>query len=313
MKLPQLEHVYQNHHLDSTRWDRYTVRDGDIVVATPYKSGTTWMQMIVFKLLHGDREDISLKNISPWIDMRMSSLDDMMSGLESQRGRRSVKTHLPLDGLPYYANASYIVVGRDARDVFMSLWNHYRNYTPELYERVNESAGLIGAALPYCPGDIRKFWQGWTTRGQFEWESEGYPFWANMRHVQSWWDYRHLPNILFVHFNDLLSDLEGEIQRVAAFLDIETPKDALPSIADAVTFKTMKSNAERIWPDFKGTFQGGAQSFSNRIQTGVGKRSLPTGTSSFTRRPSRASSRPNAGSGSSTAAWRFVAYEGNHG
>ena len=35
-KLPKLERVYQNHHLDSTRWDRYTVRDGDIIIATPY-------------------------------------------------------------------------------------------------------------------------------------------------------------------------------------------------------------------------------------------------------------------------------------
>ena len=39
--VPKLIHTYQNHTLDSTRWAHFTPRDDDIVVATPYKSGTT--------------------------------------------------------------------------------------------------------------------------------------------------------------------------------------------------------------------------------------------------------------------------------
>jgi hypothetical protein len=35
---------------------------------------------------------------------------------------------LALDGLPYREDVQYIMVGRrDPRDVFMSLWNHYRS------------------------------------------------------------------------------------------------------------------------------------------------------------------------------------------
>jgi len=34
---------------------------------------------------------------------------------------------------------------------------------------------------------------------------------------------RHLPNILFVHYNDLKADLEGEMRRIARFLEIEVP------------------------------------------------------------------------------------------
>ena len=33
--------IYQNHHLDSTRWERFAPRDDDMVIATSYKSGTT--------------------------------------------------------------------------------------------------------------------------------------------------------------------------------------------------------------------------------------------------------------------------------
>ena len=48
---PTYDHVYQNHHLDSTRWDVVTPRDDDIVISTSYKSGTTWTQWIVYNLI----------------------------------------------------------------------------------------------------------------------------------------------------------------------------------------------------------------------------------------------------------------------
>ena len=38
-QLPRVEHIYQNHLLDSIRWSHIEPRDDDIVVATPYKSG----------------------------------------------------------------------------------------------------------------------------------------------------------------------------------------------------------------------------------------------------------------------------------
>ena len=49
--LPQKIRTYRNHHLDSSRWDHFTPRDGDIVVSTSFRSGTTCMQMIVRHLL----------------------------------------------------------------------------------------------------------------------------------------------------------------------------------------------------------------------------------------------------------------------
>ena len=261
--LPELTRVYQNHHLDSTRWERFQPRDDDIVVATPYKSGTTWMQTIVRRLLFGEREAEmpSLGELSPWLDRRLSPLDDVIKDLEAQEHRRSVKSHMPLDGLPYFPQVKYVVVSRDARDVFMSLWNHYSNYTDHFYDLLNETPGRVGDPLPRCPGDIRQLWRMWTTQGWFEWDSEGFPYWSNMRHVQTWWDYRHLPNILFVHFNDLLTDLPGEVSRVARFLDIELDDESLASTVDAVTFRSMKRNAERTWPRLDSLMSGGAQTF----------------------------------------------------
>jgi aryl sulfotransferase len=135
--LPERTRIHQNHHLDGTRWEAYRPREGDIVIATSYKAGTTWTQGIVANLLFPDqRFPAPPWQMSPWLDHRLRPLEDVVSGLEAQRHRRFIKTHLSLDGLPYYPQVSYIFVSRDGRDVFMSLWNHYRNYTDEFRVRV---------------------------------------------------------------------------------------------------------------------------------------------------------------------------------
>jgi len=150
----------------------------------------------------------------------------------------------------------------------MSLWNHYSHFTEDHFERVNSRVDRVGEAFPRCPGNIRDFWKQWIGTGWFAWESEGYPFWSMMRHIQTWWDFRHLPNILFVHFENLLSNLEGEIRRVADFMDTSVPDELLHRIGDEVTFKIVKKNAEGLLPGMDGRIQGGAKTFINEGTNG---------------------------------------------
>ena len=267
---PRVRHIYLNHHLDSTRWQAYTPRDDDIIIAPYMKSGTTWMQTIVSHLIFQDLQLRSLMEVSPWVDTRLWPITKMELAkvLNAIEHRRFLKSHLPLDGLPFYPTVKYIVVGRDARDVFLSLWNHYRNYTPEFYERANQPLGEDEQPLPRCPQDVRQFWRKWMTRGWFEWESQGYPFWSLLHHTQTWWDFRDLPNILFVHYNDLLQDLKGEILRVARFLEIDVSEGLLSDIAEAVSFGRMKRQADQLVPDHEVTFKSGAQVFVNKGTSG---------------------------------------------
>jgi aryl sulfotransferase len=118
-QLPQVIHTYQNHTIDSTRWNGYKPRTDDIVIATSYKSGTTWMQEIVRQLVFLEqeapqRDEVGLWEVSPWLEGCSLPLDEIMAKLEAQQHRRFIKSHLALDGLPFFprSNTSWSVAMR---------------------------------------------------------------------------------------------------------------------------------------------------------------------------------------------------------
>lgn len=259
---PRRTRVYRNHHLDSTRWDGYRPRPGDVVISTSVKAGTTWMQRILSLLVFGPGDlPGSLWEVSPWLDQRfIEPVEEVLERLEAQEHPRFIKSHLPLDALPYHEEVRYIVVGRDTRDVFMSLWNHYRAYTQTVYELLDAAHPEAGP-MPRCPDDVRRFWRDWITRASFPWEPDGWPFWSHHYHAASWWPHRHLDNVLLVHFNDLLRDLDGEMRRVAEFCGIDADPERWPELVEAARFDAMKADASKLLPRAEIAFDGGPERF----------------------------------------------------
>jgi aryl sulfotransferase len=268
-KLPERTRVYQCHHFDSTRWDYYNPRDDDIIIGTSYKAGTTWTQAIVAHLLFpdGDLPD-GPAAMSPWLDMRTVPLEVVLSTIEAQQHRRFIKTHLPLDGMIYKENLKYVYVARDARDVFMSLWNHYTNMADNIFILMNTLGGRVGEEFPVAPDDIHECWRNWMTRSSFEWETDGWPYWSHLSNVQSWWNFRELPNIQLIHYSDLLADTEGAMRRLSHFLEIDVPENRWPDIVKAVSFKEMKRQGERYAPGGGQFWKGGAQTFMHKGTNG---------------------------------------------
>jgi aryl sulfotransferase len=241
-----LTREYRNWCIDSIRWHSVKLRDDDIIVTTSYKAGTTWMQGILANLIFAGKEPPApVGQLSPFVELRIFPLELILAEIEQQKHRRFLKTHLPIDALRFDPRVKYVYVGRDARDVCMSLWNHHRNYTAEVVALFNTLPGRVGSEQPACPNDFRAFYRDWMTRGWFEWENDGFPYWSHLRHVQSWWNFRHLPNIIFVHYADLLADLEGGIRRVADFLELKAPESAWPTIVRNCTFAEMKAHGDR--------------------------------------------------------------------
>lgn len=253
--------VYKTWTLDSTRWDYYQPRDGDIVIATYPKCGTTWMQQIVSLLIFQSPEPRPIQQISPWIDSRFRhSTEEMREIIEAQRHRRFLKSHLPFDGLPRFDRVRYIHVARDGRDACMSFFNHCSAFTPLAYEMFDRAAEELGP-MPRAPEDPRIFWRDWLTRGVLPGETDGYPGISYFDLEATYWRARSASNLLLVHYNDLKEDLEGEMRRIAEFLALKPSHEVWPHLVEAASFEAMKREGKSLLPGVENFLEGGSDRF----------------------------------------------------
>lgn len=248
-----LPHRYVSEMEDSHRWLDFPMRDGDIVVSTRSKHGTTWTQMICALLvLQTPDLPAPLAELSPWLDWTIEPEDEVFARLDAQRHRRFVKTHTPLDGIPIDPAARYIVVARHPLDAAVSLYHQGGNI---IRERVAE---LTGEPVPEGKRgprpELREWLRGWTRSGN---DPREHPDMLPgvMAHLSGAWELRDEPHLLLVHYADLAADLDGEMRRIAAWLGIEVDEAVWPHLVKAATFAEMKSKADRTAPDPVGLFR----------------------------------------------------------
>lgn len=235
---------------DSARWDGFELRDDDIIIVTPAKSGTTWMQMCVaLVLFQTPNLPKPMAELSPWLDMLTWPLDEVVALLDAQEHRRFIKTHTPFDGLPMDPRVTYVYVGRDPRDAMRSMENHMANV--DLDAVMAARANVVGlddldpADMPVPPDDpVERFW-AWVDddRG----DEDGLP--GVLHHLSVAWASRHEPNVALFHYADLQRDLAGQLRRLADVLEVEVPEDRWDELVPAATFASMKARADVLAPD----------------------------------------------------------------
>ena len=245
--------TYRTMMVDSERWERFEHRPGDIVISTPPKSGTTWTQMLCALLIFdGPTFPAKLDAMSPWLDMRIRSEDEVFAIYDGQTHRRFIKTHTPLDGLPLRDDVNYVVVGRDPRDVLVSWEHHLENLDGAII--FGHRTDAVGTADldefdPPAPPEpdpavrFRNFVDG-------EWSPKEMVTLANvLHHLDTGWEHRDDANVGLFHFLDYQRDLVGELARLAELCSIDLDRERLAELAPEAGIGRMRDRADEVAPD----------------------------------------------------------------
>jgi hypothetical protein len=229
---------------DSALWDRFRFRAGDIVLSTPPKCGTTWMQMLCALLVFDTAElPRPLTELSPWLDATTYDTEAILADLESRPERRFLKTHTPLDGLPFEVGVTYVCVGRDPRDAMLSFDHAVANIHPDAI-----TAGGLQVVAPPPADPLERFRLWADAEPAPESASFGVSLANLVHHVRTFWDRRDEPQVTLFHYADLQADLPGQLRRLAAALAIDTSSERLEQLAAAATFDRMRDRADELAP-----------------------------------------------------------------
>jgi aryl sulfotransferase len=254
--------VLDTRMFDTSRWDHVKMRPGDIVIGTWAKSGTTLTQQLIQELLSGN-EGLAMAGASPWVDCRfLMPLEPMEEMLEAQTSRRFMKTHAPFESVPFSPDVKYFYIGRDARDVLWSAYNHSVSFTPAAWEMINAADGPWPKwSRPQM--DVRSYYLHWIATDSAP-NFHDLSFWDN---ILSWWNERGRSNVLLLHYANIIADREATLRQLAKFLEVEVDPARLPAMAERCTIDSMRKAANSA--DFFGAvWEKGAASFFNKGTNG---------------------------------------------
>jgi len=191
----------------------YQPRKEDIFIVSYPKSGTTWVQEILFQLVtDGDLEKIPhMSVISPHLEEPKPLLNPPLGMMPNPR---LIKTHLNYDYIPK-GPGKYIYIVRNGLDVAVSYYHQHVSY--KMYR------GTFEQFLPtFLKGQV------------------AYGSWYD--HVAQWVKHRNDLDLLWLSYEDLLEDLPREIRKIADFCGIPIQEQEFPRIVERSGFKFMKAN-----------------------------------------------------------------------
>lgn len=254
-KIRDAVQTYRGKLTKPENWSAFQPRSGDVLLATPAKSGTTWTQSIIAMLLHGSTElPDKLSTISPWIDGGFGEIDTYLSNLESQTGRRVIKTHTPVHGVSVWQDVPVVAVFRHPLEVFLSIRKHLANA-----KSIDEHQLLTPTdqALPFFlnvafeDDDI---------------DADGLD--AIVRHFEEVVLSDHVGEKLILNYAGIKRDHAGTVARLDAFLGTGASPELQSAIIQATDFGTMKDRAAEFAPEVDNDLWHNDQAFFAGGQTG---------------------------------------------
>jgi hypothetical protein len=195
---------------------------GDVVISTFVKSGTNWMTQLALQTAwRGQAEFTHVHELVPWPDSPVRLPADIARPRRSPDGIQVIKTHEPRGAVPLSADAQYIVVVRDPKDVLVSSYH----FVPGVMRAV-----VAGEVTPaewldaYCSP---RFCAG---------------SWAE--HLASWWPHRDDPNVLLLTFREMKRDLSGVQRRIESLMGVACDEPTRAEVLRLSSFAHMKAAAD---------------------------------------------------------------------
>ncbi|NNE88228.1 MAG: hypothetical protein HKN27_09150 [Silicimonas sp.] len=227
--------TYKGDITELERWDGFSPNAGDVILATPAKSGTTWAQSMIAMLLQGtcDLPD-KLGVVSPWIDANFQPASETRAQLSQQTGRRVIKTHTPLDGWPVWSDVHLVVVFRHPLEVFLSSRKHLTNMRQVTSHPMLE--GLDTALAYFFDTDFS------------EDEVDRDTLATIIRHFEAATSDRW-PDKLMLNYASMSRDHAGTLAAPDEHLETGAAPELLAQVQRATEFSTMKSRASEFAPE----------------------------------------------------------------
>eukprot|EP01006_Ploeotia_vitrea_P066924 TRINITY_DN96020_c0_g1_i1.p1 TRINITY_DN96020_c0_g1~~TRINITY_DN96020_c0_g1_i1.p1 ORF type:complete len:306 (-),score=28.63 TRINITY_DN96020_c0_g1_i1:129-1046(-) len=222
-------------------WNELQPRDDDIIIATPYKTGTTWMQQITNQLLCGGNPEVwpihpelGPHSTGLWVEFPVGP-PNKSELLNNMTTRRVLKTHLSTTGVPYNPSWRYLFVLRDPRDVCASMFNHAISMQKDFLESLGEKT--------YTQADFDTWF-----KDVFMMPDNQRTDWCYFQWVSEVWPWRHLSNFKFINYNNLLNNTRQEIADLAKFCNIPVTEGVLDAVTENSSFSFMKKNEKYFEP-----------------------------------------------------------------
>jgi hypothetical protein len=193
-------------------------RADDVFVATYPRSGTTWMQMILYQLTTDGKMDFThISQVCPWFERSLALGTMEAQDFESLRSPRIFKTHLPYRWLP--KGCRYIYITRDGMDVAVSYYHLYRSHL-----------GFEGSFSDFFDRFMK---------GKLQYKS-----W--FKHVAGWQAQSGNPRVLFVRYGDMLSSLKNVVAEVIEFCGLEVSEEKIDRVLRRCVFEYMKKHESKF-------------------------------------------------------------------
>ncbi|KAI6652730.1 Sulfotransferase 1C2-like [Oopsacas minuta] len=235
----------------------FKVRNTDIFITSMFKCGTHWLAHIIELLKSNKKLSAQIHDRTTFLEIPMldelpedmsqygalSSIVPMKSEIAKMPAPRVFTTHFPFELLPFNPSAKYLYIYRNPKDVVLSAYNHFAGVKHRTFE-----------------GSFNDFFNYYLHTD----------FLGYFRHMKSYFEHKHLPNLYILSYEELHRDFNTKLEEIASFLNYDLTADLYQMIVKETNFETMQNN-QFINNQF---FMQEGRTFLNKGKVGYWKDSL---------------------------------------